>query len=164
MIVICFWFLAAGLHMRQISGLGISTQRATFITWHKYVCYVFFKMNLYSFVFRDWMEEGCRNVELRSKKCQVTHVLLCLHSHTLEQFRTTCECVVFLCFVHWKRWIHVYFFILVKSLTLQMSVCWFSNSSNPPGGYAVIIGTDLVFIVLTGNSEWCWMFRAVCVL
>ncbi|XP_069720852.1 glycerol kinase 5 [Phaenicophaeus curvirostris] len=26
---------AAGLHMRQIAGLGISTQRATFITWHK---------------------------------------------------------------------------------------------------------------------------------
>ncbi|XP_058699684.1 putative glycerol kinase 5 isoform X2 [Poecile atricapillus] len=25
----------AGLHMRQISGLGISTQRGTFITWHK---------------------------------------------------------------------------------------------------------------------------------
>uniref|UniRef100_A0A8D2PJK9 Glycerol kinase 5 n=1 Tax=Zosterops lateralis melanops TaxID=1220523 RepID=A0A8D2PJK9_ZOSLA len=40
---------AAGLHMRQIAGLGISTQRVTFITWHKYVCCVFFKMNLYSF-------------------------------------------------------------------------------------------------------------------
>ncbi|KAM6063689.1 glycerol kinase 5 isoform 2-T2 [Theristicus caerulescens] len=26
---------AAGLHMRQIAGLGISTQRGTFITWHK---------------------------------------------------------------------------------------------------------------------------------
>ncbi|KFO79886.1 Putative glycerol kinase 5, partial [Cuculus canorus] len=26
---------AAGLHMRQIAGLGISAQRATFITWHK---------------------------------------------------------------------------------------------------------------------------------
>ncbi|XP_052660993.1 putative glycerol kinase 5 isoform X1 [Harpia harpyja] len=26
---------AAGVHMRQIAGLGISTQRATFITWHK---------------------------------------------------------------------------------------------------------------------------------
>ncbi|NXF54094.1 GLPK protein, partial [Oceanites oceanicus] len=26
---------AAGLHMRQIAGLGISTQRSTFITWHK---------------------------------------------------------------------------------------------------------------------------------
>ncbi|XP_035190911.1 putative glycerol kinase 5 isoform X1 [Oxyura jamaicensis] len=26
---------AAGLHMRQVAGLGISTQRATFITWHK---------------------------------------------------------------------------------------------------------------------------------
>uniref|UniRef100_A0A8D2PH10 Glycerol kinase 5 n=1 Tax=Zosterops lateralis melanops TaxID=1220523 RepID=A0A8D2PH10_ZOSLA len=26
---------AAGLHMRQIAGLGISTQRVTFITWHK---------------------------------------------------------------------------------------------------------------------------------
>ncbi|OPJ79106.1 putative glycerol kinase 5 isoform B [Patagioenas fasciata monilis] len=25
----------AGLHMRQIAGLGISTQRGTFITWHK---------------------------------------------------------------------------------------------------------------------------------
>ncbi|NXF32830.1 GLPK protein, partial [Nyctibius bracteatus] len=25
----------AGLHMRQIAGLGISTQRSTFITWHK---------------------------------------------------------------------------------------------------------------------------------
>ncbi|XP_040423136.1 putative glycerol kinase 5 isoform X3 [Cygnus olor] len=27
--------LSAGLHMRQVAGLGISTQRATFITWHK---------------------------------------------------------------------------------------------------------------------------------
>uniref|UniRef100_A0A8V5HAG5 Glycerol kinase 5 n=1 Tax=Melopsittacus undulatus TaxID=13146 RepID=A0A8V5HAG5_MELUD len=26
---------AAGLHMRQVAGLGISTQRGTFITWHK---------------------------------------------------------------------------------------------------------------------------------
>ncbi|KAI6063303.1 putative glycerol kinase 5 isoform X1 [Aix galericulata] len=26
---------AAGLHMRQVAGLGISTQRATFITWHR---------------------------------------------------------------------------------------------------------------------------------
>uniref|UniRef100_A0A669PQG2 Glycerol kinase 5 n=1 Tax=Phasianus colchicus TaxID=9054 RepID=A0A669PQG2_PHACC len=26
---------AAGLHMRQIAALGISTQRSTFITWHK---------------------------------------------------------------------------------------------------------------------------------
>uniref|UniRef100_A0A8C9FZ32 Carbohydrate kinase FGGY N-terminal domain-containing protein n=1 Tax=Pavo cristatus TaxID=9049 RepID=A0A8C9FZ32_PAVCR len=29
---------AAGLHMRQVAALGISTQRSTFITWHKYVC------------------------------------------------------------------------------------------------------------------------------
>lgn len=50
--------------MRQIAGLGISTQRATFITWHKYVYCVLFKMNLYSFVFIDWMEADCRNVEL----------------------------------------------------------------------------------------------------
>lgn len=103
MIVICFWFLAAGLHMRQIASLGISTQRGTFITWHKYVCCVFFETNLYSFVFIGWMEAGCTNVELKSKSCQVTHVLLCLHSHTLEQFRTDCECVAFLFFVHWKR-------------------------------------------------------------
>lgn len=34
--------------MRQIAGIGISTQRGTFITWHKYVCFVFFKMHLYS--------------------------------------------------------------------------------------------------------------------
>lgn len=67
MIVIFFRFLAAGLHMRQIAGLGISTQRVTFITWHKYVCCVFFKMNLYSFVFTDWVEAGCRGVELKSK-------------------------------------------------------------------------------------------------
>ncbi|NXU56221.1 GLPK kinase, partial [Turnix velox] len=26
---------AAGVHMRQVAGIGISTQRATFITWHK---------------------------------------------------------------------------------------------------------------------------------
>ncbi|OXB83107.1 UNVERIFIED_CONTAM: hypothetical protein H355_016671 [Colinus virginianus] len=28
-------FEAAGLHMRQVAALGISTQRSTFITWHK---------------------------------------------------------------------------------------------------------------------------------
>lgn len=28
-------FLAAGVEMNQIVGLGISTQRATFITWNK---------------------------------------------------------------------------------------------------------------------------------
>lgn len=86
--------------MRQIAGLGISTQRGTFITWHKYVCCVFFKMNLYSFVFIDWMEAGCRSVELKSKNCQVTCVLLCLHSHTLELFRTDRDCVTFLFFMH----------------------------------------------------------------
>uniref|UniRef100_A0A803V0Y7 Glycerol kinase 5 n=1 Tax=Ficedula albicollis TaxID=59894 RepID=A0A803V0Y7_FICAL len=66
---------SAGLHMRQIAGLGISTQRGTFITWHKYVCYGFFKINLYSFVFIGWMEAGCRSVELKSENCQVIHAI-----------------------------------------------------------------------------------------
>lgn len=57
-----FFLLVGGLHMRQIAGLGISTQRGTFITWDKYVYCVLFKMNLCSWTV--WKQAVERNVEL----------------------------------------------------------------------------------------------------
>lgn len=48
--------------------------------------------------------------------------------------------------------IYFSFVILVRSLTQSLHIP-LSNSSNPPGGHALILGTDLVLNVLTGNGE-----------